>query len=345
MKYLSNTIKIGLSLFSLCLSSGEASAFPELIRSGYQSCKACHHAPNGGGALNDYGRTIAGEHLSTWGTAERGETLYGLANFHPFELAGDVRYLTHHFDDERVTINQRFLMQKEVSLVFKPSPNVTFLASGGMYGFEPKEVEYRRYFARVDLGNLWLRVGRFLPAYGYDIADHTKGIKELFGQGKESFNTEAGYTTKYGELIVTRILGSASKITADKRPTVTQADSPDGYAGKANLFVTKGIQLGVSLASLEDSEKLRKYVGYHAFAGNERLYSLVEYQSLPDAAHRLYSEVGVQLFKGFHLKAELDAREQFKEVFGTIQWFPYPHFELSGSVSDRQYFMVSHYYL
>lgn len=352
MRSISKSAKLALPLILITfLYCSPAFSFPELIRSGYNSCSACHVAGgSGAGPINAYGRTIAGDHLSTWGTPEEAGLLYGYADAAPyFDVAGDVRYLQHHFDDKDdpngVVINQKFFMQKEASLIFNPAENVSFVFSGGYYGFEPKEPEFRRYFGIVHLGGLWARAGRFLPAFGYDIPDHTKGIKELFGQGKETLNFEVGYTGKRFELIATRILGSDSTVSTDKNPKVQQNDSRDGFAGKANIFIGKGFQLGSSVAFLEDDEKMQQYYSVHAFAGTERIYSLVEYQSHPEGARKGYAEIGWQVFKGMHLKAELNMSEVDQEIFGSIQWFPRPHWELTASASERQWFLVTHYYL
>src|SRR5882757_357807 len=41
-----------------CLSSRTAFALPTMIRLGYPNCSSCHIAPQGGGLLNPYGRSI-----------------------------------------------------------------------------------------------------------------------------------------------------------------------------------------------------------------------------------------------------------------------------------------------
>lgn len=48
-----------LTLGLLPLATGTAEAHPTMLRHGYQSCAACHSAPQGQGALNDYGKSIA----------------------------------------------------------------------------------------------------------------------------------------------------------------------------------------------------------------------------------------------------------------------------------------------
>lgn len=343
MKSPSNLLILILSVITTSICYG----FPEYIREGYGSCSACHVQPNGGGPLKPYGRTISGENLSTFGTEEKGGVFYGLPDLSPlFDVAGDFRYLDFHHRDETVDIRQKFVMQKEISLVFTPASNVTFVASGGYYGFEPKDAEYRRYFGIVNLGRLWLRVGRFLPAFGYNIPDHTKGIKELFGQGKETLNSEIGYQGKAFEIIATRVVAGDALFKTGTKPTVRQKEAKDGATLTLGLHPFQRLHLGVSSAWLEDASKVQRYVSYTVSTGLARIYALGEYQSYPKSGdYRAYGEVGFIPFKGFHIKAEYDANPLTQKWYGTVQWFPYPHFELSYSMSDQDQIFVSHYYL
>ncbi len=333
--------------FVLLIANEIAAGFPEMIASGYQSCKSCHLQPTGGGPINEYGQSIAGEHLSTWSTEGEGENFHGLlgVNFKPFSFGGDFRYLMHHFKDANVEINQRFAMQKEISLIFDPAKNVSIVASAGYYGLEPDEPEFRRYFGIIRLGGLSLRGGRYLPAFGFETDNHTLGIKELFGQSKEALSLETAYTHRYFEVFATRVLGGQSRLEASDRPVVKQKANQDGYTGKFNAFIMKGVQAGYSYASLEDEDKLRTYSGVHAFVGTELFYSMAEFQWHPLDAYRAYGMLGVQVLKGLHLKAELDADEKLKEFFATAVWFPRPHFQFTASASQRQALFISHYYL
>src|SRR5437667_1675261 len=47
-----------LSALLLFVLAGHAVALPVMVRLGYPNCAACHIAPQGGGLLNDYGRSI-----------------------------------------------------------------------------------------------------------------------------------------------------------------------------------------------------------------------------------------------------------------------------------------------
>lgn len=278
------------------------------------------------------------------GSEKSAEALYGLFDPHPLGIAGSVRYLTHSYEDDYVKIRQRFWMQREISLTFDPAENVSFVGSGGYYGPEEK-AEYRRYFGLVRLGGSSIRAGRFVPAFGLEIADHTKGIKELFGQGGETLNLELGYTHKYFEMMATRILGSQSRLTADERPTIRQRDERDGYSGRLSAFLFKGLQLGVSYASLADAERVRSYTSTYFFAGVKKFYLFGEFQSYPANDYRAYGALAWMPLKGVYLKAELDKSRVEQELFGTIQLFPLVHWEFLASASVRQWMLITHYYL
>jgi hypothetical protein len=47
-----------LLLMLICVFAGPLKALPTMIRLGYVNCAACHVAPQGGGLLNAYGRSI-----------------------------------------------------------------------------------------------------------------------------------------------------------------------------------------------------------------------------------------------------------------------------------------------
>jgi hypothetical protein len=50
--------QLGLLVGALFLTSHSAGAFPTYVRLGYEHCAACHISPQGGGLLNEYGRSV-----------------------------------------------------------------------------------------------------------------------------------------------------------------------------------------------------------------------------------------------------------------------------------------------
>lgn len=327
-------------LLLILLCSTQANAFPEMIGHGYNSCKPCHYDSSGGGPLTEYGHTIAEEILSIWSFRGEGETLYGYDNVAPLFVAGDFRSLFHHYQDRTVSIDQSFPMQREMSIGIDPSKNVSLIASAGLYGPDAKEFEYRRYYARFSFDKgLGVRAGRFMPAFGVMQQDHTKAVRELFGEGKESVNLEVSFTHRRFELFLTKIAGSV-----ESRPRLHERS---GYASKLSMFLTRGVHVGASYAALADDTALAAdYVAYDIFAGNDKIWALAEYQTSSNLDRKLYAHVGFAPLHGLWVKVELDwTHFGGSEVFCTLQVFPRPHYQVVLSASQKQYFMIAHYYL
>jgi hypothetical protein len=330
--------------------SDDGWAFPEFIKDGYGSCKGCHYDSSGGGPLSAYGRTIAEEKLSIWSRPREGEAFYGWFGTHPFGLAGDLRHLYQRYEDDSVRLAQSFPMQREISITFDPAETVSFVASAGLYGFDAIEPEYRRYYGKITLKGFGLMVGRFMPAFGINIPDHTKATKaELFGQGKESLNAEVSYTARHWELFATRLLGRESGIKTGSTPSVLQRDDSDGLAIKASLFPFKGGQIGASIVQFQSpDDTLREYASVHVFLGTPKAWIMGEVQNHPVGGNRLWGEIGLEPIRGIWTKVEINETGQpgvNTEVFGTLQLFPRPHFEFSGSVSRKQVILITHWYI
>jgi hypothetical protein len=93
----------------LILAAGPALALPTMIRLGYPNCSSCHIAPQGGGLLNLYGRSI-----------DQAQSLIG-GEYTPWESRlGDVMNL-----EGRITQDIRSMMQQQdVSTTGKPGTQV-----------------------------------------------------------------------------------------------------------------------------------------------------------------------------------------------------------------------------
>ena len=151
---------------------------------------------------------------------------------------------------------------------------------------------------------------------------------------------------RYFEAFYTRIYGSDTGFYTGSRPTVRVGDDRDGYAIKGSLFLGKGVQVGASLAEFRSLELVQKYAAYHAFIGNDLLWLQGELQYYPDKKKRAYSALGIKPFKGLWLKTEMNYQEeQDTEIFGTVDFFPRPHYQFTLSASERNVIFISHYYL
>ena len=95
-----------------------ARAFPEMVRKGYQNCTACHVAPEGGGLLTDYGRSMSAEILSTWNYKGEEAVGHGLLPDPPswLRFGGDFRFIQSYLDNPVATTGRFFPMQEDLDI-------------------------------------------------------------------------------------------------------------------------------------------------------------------------------------------------------------------------------------
>lgn len=174
-----------LGLAALAVS---ASAEPIFLSRQYTHCTNCHYSPTGGGLLTPYGRSLSREELSSFGGSgaskpegREHEFLFGvLGNTGPLSLGIDLRPSRLRFDFGDVTSNRNLLMNAEVTAALRQGPWTFY----GQLGRQPRGDD-----ARIASFEHWVgyqsergpgaRAGRFVPAYGVRLADHTSFTRAL----------------------------------------------------------------------------------------------------------------------------------------------------------------------
>jgi len=238
-------------------------------------------------------------------------------------------------------------MQADAELALHLSDQITFDADAGFYGEQRQFQSRRHYILLIPKPNITLRFGRFFPAYGIMIPDHTAIARRILGwdQNYESYNLETSFTWKYGELFLTGILGRGGE---------EQLTSEKGVSGRASIYLGKSSQIGVS-GLLVRGETLRYSFGPFSLIGwTEKIYSLtqLDFQFLDTGdifqGYRKstigFNELGIELFKGFDFITQYEYysdKETSNGIGVGFQWFPRPHFEILGTYTRRTVDFIS----
>ncbi|HVV84126.1 MAG TPA: hypothetical protein VHE35_13720 [Kofleriaceae bacterium] len=182
--------RLALAAVALAVLLGgvrRAAAYPQFqLSTGNDRCSACHDAPSGGGLLNDFGRSEAGDTISRGGD---GAFLHGL--WEPprwLQLGGDLRGATglSYTEPRRDT----FLFPMQVDLYVRAGTDTLSLhVTGGLRGvardpappFTDRLVSREHYVMwRPALGT-YVRAGRFFPVFGLRSQDHTAYVRRYLG--------------------------------------------------------------------------------------------------------------------------------------------------------------------
>ena len=195
-----------LLVIAIVLVTARADAYPHFqLSSGTVQCAQCHLAPAGGGLLTQWGREEGADTLSLGGN---GQFLHGLVELpENVFIGGDFRVaaLANETGSDEGTELAAFPMQADLA-VRAGSESIAIAAVVGFRGAvrsgspdapptnppagDAMSPSLRSYFVARELYGIWqgeaqsgayARVGRFSPAYGLRLADHTAYVRRFLG--------------------------------------------------------------------------------------------------------------------------------------------------------------------
>lgn len=381
--------RILFALSALALSTN-AFAFPEMVRYGYTNCITCHVSPAGGGLLTPYGRQISAELLShgkfffekgssepesTKDESKEQDFLYGLVPLPSWlNLGGDTRVLQYFQDNAYVEQAKFLLMQADLEAAATYN-RVQLVAWGGIQ-YLPTYNSFGDYFIsrdhwaslllgpQADLNRFQIRLGRFFPAYGLNIAEHTVITRQGLGfdQDDETYNFEASWIDDNINLYLTSIFGRPDNPSLEQGLSF-QAAVPVAETYKVGANVYTGLAPGAPINT-------RRYLaGTFAMLGfTQSIYALAEvdgmYSQLNSSGLTDYVKLGDEVVQGLHFfvtqefqrRTYLDPTQTYEAYGVGIQYFPRPHWDFLGTAEMQRDFAVSplfgaalwaivHYYL
>lgn len=353
------------------LASSVASAFPDLIRHGYVNCNACHVSPTGGGMMSPYGRALSKELLSASSGEREAEFLHGLLPESTLNswlnVGGDVRVLQLHREDPNRRVGRPIPMQANIDLA-AVSEKFTAMISIGQpdqvtRGVRPVAPKYYVMWNAQD--ELALRAGKFMPAFGINVAYHTLPTRQglALGAGQEREAVEGVWS---GE--TWNFAGSVSR-SARELPFESREDL---VTTQVHRTVGSSHRVGASWLTGATPSQRREATSLHgAFGFTEHLAYLTEFtwQTLhrtgTSSSTGLYhfSQLLWEARKGWNLylmedyqMTDLGDTKTLADSRGAgLRYFPRPHIELDFAwfkkrravIADRyddEAWILLHYY-
>ncbi len=334
----------------MTLSSKNAYAFLENATHGYTNCLTCHYSPSGGDLLNDYGRSLSSELMSTWKLADGVEQSFG-GLFKESEWArvgGDFRSLQRYLDTPQINDRALFVMQNNVEIGLKHKGLMLVGTLGSQEG--PKSIENHREFIserHFVLANLTetsrLRLGKFRVDYGLNDPNHNRMVKRNlnFGSYSERYNVEYTQFFENFEILANYSFGriDLSRTLRDERSGLFKfTHYLNGNSRLSfNYLYGESPSFSRSLVGLSGVSALseKMYIVYEL--DYENLNVLENPNSFADSADRLitHTRLGYKFFKGFRaygifdINQNVDISSDFTKAPGLgLQWLPVPHVNL-----------------
>lgn len=358
-----------LTLLFLCALSLRAYAFPDMLRHGYINCTACHISPSGGGVLNQYGRSLSKELISTWSTEKEEGLFHGLIDTSKVDewlaIGGDYRGVQVHQENERIKRGRWVDMQAGFELAIY-QPNWAVVSFIGQY-LKPNEwanTSPRYYAIYKPRDELYLRVGRFLPNFGINLPDHILSTRMGlgFGYGQERDTAEISWLGEEWNFI------GSYYVTPEK----LSKQNEKGWVLNIQKVFGEHYKAGVQYLSEKNDAQTRTIFGYTgALAWSEKFSTLIEVdQQITTTSGVDRKEIATmqrtayEVAKGFHVAVLTDYSQSNLDVGSTkqfkygpgVQWFPRPHFDVQAfwtreqapALSEKEgdyAWLVVHYYL
>jgi hypothetical protein len=209
----------------LGLLEGAAQAYPQWqLSTGATRCNQCHYAPGGGGLINNYGRDVAGDELSSFNG--NGALLHGAVQLPSWlAIGGDLRgaFVSNDVQDPSGAQTAFFPMQVDLTARGALGAGFSVVAIGGFRDQvrNPDVVVPTQNYHPIDTSTLisrehflmwqpqavggYLRAGRFYAPFGLRLAEHILNVNRDLGfdQLEETYNVSGGWVFQEWELHLT----------------------------------------------------------------------------------------------------------------------------------------------
>jgi hypothetical protein len=351
-----------LILFLLFLTTLSAWAFPELVRYGYPNCTACHVSPSGGGVLNQYGRELSKEVLSTWGAKGEQYFAYGAVKTpENINLQGYIRLLQLRRNTPNLEEARTIIMQADLEGSYKYK-DLTVVGTagrqekqiGGQKIVQP--ISRRHYLLWQPVQSTYLRAGKFSRYFGLNTPYHTSFVqRDLgFGQDTETYNLELSYYRENMTFFYTAVLGSYKDKTSNA--------SEKAHTASFQYSFLKTQKVGATFYKGKDTTQKRDIVGpWFILNYNRNLFLMSEffYQDKTNTSSNARTKgyvntnrLNYQIYKGVIPFLTFEAGQTNwtsnttkRQSYGTgIQFFPRPHIELMATYQRDRYYIDNGYF-
>ena len=334
--------------------------FVENVTKGYPNCMACHVSVSGGGLLNDYGRSLSKELMSTWTPFTHFEDPYygAIKNTPNVKFGGQYRTIQIHAENDQVKLKRQFTMQNNAEFGIKYAEAFIVGTVGTKEGPDnsPDKREFlseRHFIQWAATPETQVRVGKFRQQFGINQPNHTRFTKSStgFGSYSESYNLDVTKFYEWGEVNLSTALGN---MWTNK----SQEDDKRNIAVNLTHYMGGNSRVGISALRGQARNYKRDLFSAHAvypifknFIGrSEIVYENKANKTssgLADYVKAVYGDhqYGYKLFKGFmpylvfeHSQTNLSSNETLILSPGAgFQFLPIPHVEIQGEYQKRSY--------
>lgn len=346
-----------LTIISFFLSL-PALSFVENTTKGYPNCMACHISSTGGGILNNYGRSLSKELMSTWeGPNGFEKPGYGLLkNSEHVSLGGQYRTIQVKAENNKVDVEKQFEMQNNIEFAFKYMDAFLVGTIGTVEG--PDETEDKdeflseRHFVQLNLdSNIITRLGKFRQLFGINHPNHTRFTKSNlgFGSNSETYNLDLTKFFEWGEFNISTSLGEFTS-------------SPEDDSKKRNFIVNfthyldGHSRLGTAVLTERTTSHKREALNLnlvHKLTSKIQIRSEFIYYTQQNIVNDKFNQqtngtlgdhqIQYNLHKGINpyliferAQSNLKDKESLITAPGLgLQFLPIPHFEIQAEYSRR----------
>jgi hypothetical protein len=275
----------------------------------------------------------SGEIMSTWEAPGETGLLHGLMSTNDaLDIGGDFQHVS--------LADREFAMQREVQVGLNLWRQFFITVNSGLYGPYPPGPEMRKAYLQGTVFDNWtFKLGRFFPAFGIMSNEHLYAYRSRnFNQGRETYNAELIYRSKYFELTAAKIFGHPE----DFHQGILVGK--EAFSTRLSITPTNSLNFGLSdYLTIDPEGVVENFGAAHLLWGIDKNFWIETQAGLKD----VYFRLGVAPAKGFLVRPTVEyiygSPDVRKEL--NIQWLPRPHFDFQLTCSKTTWIFLSHYYL